>query len=63
MPVADILRLGLGAMTSQHIADMALQEDQSARLAAKRGDYEAAASHDAESVALCRLLNGPATGG
>lgn len=62
MSVADLLRLGHTAMSSQQLADMALAEDRAARDAAKRGDREAHEAHDRESAALCRLLNDPVIG-
>lgn len=59
MPVSDLIRLGTaGKLTSQQIADMALQADREARrLRRAGGDLAAAAQADAESEALCRLLD------
>jgi len=43
-------------MTNQFISDTMLIEDQAARRAAKRGDFEAAADHYIEVDKLARLL-------
>lgn len=63
MPVADMIRLGLARLSSQQIADMALEEDRARRAALARGDMAKALEHDREADSLCALLNreGPAT--
>jgi hypothetical protein len=58
MPVSDIIRLGIGErLTSQQIADMALEEDRAARRARDRGDTATATEHSRERDSLCTLLN------
>lgn len=59
MPIAEIISRGKsGRWTRQQLADMALSEDRAARAARARGDMEAAAGHDRESAALCRMMEG-----
>jgi hypothetical protein len=56
MGVADLLRLGLSSLTSQQIADVALEEDRARREAERRGDTATAALHDEEVKRLADLL-------
>jgi hypothetical protein len=57
MPVSDMIRLGTaGKLTSQMIADMALEADREARRLVKAGELKAAANARRESIALCELM-------
>ncbi len=56
MPVSDLTRLGLANLTNQQLAELALEADQAARRARKRGDSQAAAEYQAEADALADQL-------
>ena len=57
MPVSDMIRLGTaGKLTSQMIADMALEADREARRLVKAGELKAAANARRESIAHCELM-------
>lgn len=57
MGVANIIERGLAPnLTNQELASMALEEDQAARAAAKRGNMAAARQHRTEADRLAALL-------
>lgn len=55
MSIADIMRLGLGDLTPQQAADMALAEHREARLARQRGLEAEAEERMAEALALAEF--------
>lgn len=56
MPIANILRLGTGALTNQQIADLALEADRLSRAAIRRGDVDDAHAARTERDQLCEQL-------
>jgi hypothetical protein len=55
MGVANLVALNVATLTSQQLADFALEADQAARRARERGDSEAAEAYQSEADALAEL--------
>lgn len=56
MPVSDMLRLQTANLTSQQIADMALEADREARRLRREGDLDAARLAEQERDQLAEMF-------